>query len=46
MGIKIMQLAFDTGRMDLAAHALVLAAVRIKRGAKKNQKSKKNTESG
>ena len=27
MGVKIMRLAIDTGRMDLVAHALVLAAV-------------------
>ncbi len=29
MGVKIIRLAIDTGRMDLAAHALVLAAIQL-----------------
>jgi hypothetical protein len=32
MGVKIMRLAVDTGRMDLAAYALVLALIQIGAG--------------
>lgn len=35
MGVKIMRLAIDTGRMDLAAHALVYVAVSRKSNLKK-----------
>ncbi len=33
MGVKVIRLAIDTGRMDLAAHALVLAAIQMGAGS-------------